>query len=90
MSENTIENSFEKVIIDSCDFAALHRESKQFEILVDLLLEGAELNYRKDGLSFNNEMINLYLRTQFYVKYCRKRYALIKREEIKDELHDRL
>ena len=59
----------DKVIIEAGEYAGLQRESNELEVLVDLLLDSADLNYREDGLTYNSETISAFLRTRFRSSY---------------------
>lgn len=67
------------------DFDGMIRSDTLYGILLDILWDGAQLNYSKDGLRFNDEAISLFLRTQFSGWYKNKINELKKNELKKNE-----
>lgn len=66
------------------DFDGMIRSDTLYGILLDILWDGAQLNYSKDGLRFNDEAISLFLRTQFAGWYKNKIEELKKEEARKN------
>lgn len=66
------------------DFDGMIRSDTLYGILLDILWDGAQLNYTKDGLRYNDEAISLFLRTQFSGWYKKKLEELKKEEERKN------
>lgn len=66
------------------DFDGMIRSDTLYGILLDILWDGAQLNYSKDGLRFNDEAISLFLRTQFSGWYKNKLEELKKEEARKN------
>ena len=76
------EYMLDKVIIEAGEYAGLQRESNELEVLVDLLLDSADLNYREDGLTYNSETISAFLRTRYRRSYNEKLEKLKKEKEV--------